>query len=103
MVTAAPSSWQAHGEHLDISAAAKATRYNCSAGGFTHDRAQFLPLIHDAHNHWISAHALWFFHRLTTAQARHSAPATFSAWGFHFHFATADAAATLMHKVVVSA
>ena len=58
MVTAAPAPWQPHGPHLDVSAAAKATRYNCAAGGFTHDRAQFFPVIHDAHNHWISPHAL---------------------------------------------
>ena len=46
-----------------------------------------------AHNHWISD-ALRFLHRLTAAQARHSAPAASSAWGFRFHLATADAAAT---------
>ena len=84
MVTAAPAPWQSHGPHLDVSAAAKASRYNCAAGGFTHDRAQFFPLIHDAHNHWISPHALRLLHRLTTAQARQTAPAAHTAWGPHF-------------------
>ena len=103
MVTAAPDPWQAHGPHLDVSAAAKATRYNCAAGGFTSDRAQFFPLIHDAHNHWISPHALRLLHRLTTAQARQTAPAAPTAWGIHFQHATADAAAMLIHEAVTSA
>ena len=54
----------------------------------THDCARFFPLIHDAHNHWISAHALRFHHCLTMARARHSAPPAPQAWGIHLQLAT---------------
>ena len=103
MVTAAPTPWQEHGSHLHISAAAKATRYNCAAGGFAHDRAQFFPTIHDAHNHWISGHALRLLHRITSAQARHTVPLAQQTWGPHFQHAIADASSELMCETVVSA
>ena len=103
MVTADPCPWQEHGTHLATSAAAKATRYKCAAGGFTHDRAQLLPLVHDAHNHWLSAHALRLLHRLASAQARHNAPSAADAWNLHFQHASGDVAARLLHEAVVSA
>ena len=65
MVTASPTPWTPHGEHLYRSAGAKATRYNTSAGGLTHDRARMHPLVHDAHNHWLSGEALSLFHART--------------------------------------
>ena len=103
MVTAAPLPWSEHGTLLGTSASANASRNNCQPGGFTHDRAQLLPLIHDAHNHWMSSQALCFLHRLVTAQARQSAPEAPQAWTYHFQLTTAEAASVLMHEVVVSA
>ena len=103
MVTATPSPWLAHAGHLSTSAAAKASRYNCQPGGFTHDNARLIPLIHDAHNHWISTHGLRLLHRLVTVQARQTAPTSPQAWNYHFLLTTAEATSDLMCEAVVSA
>ena len=103
MVTASPTPWEAHGPHLDTSAAAKATRYRTVAGGLTHDRAQLVPRIHDAHNLWLSPGALRFLHRLVQAQARQTVPSSAPSWGHH-HITTAlEAASSLLHAAVLAA
>ena len=103
MVTASPTPWEAHGPHLDTSAAAKATRYRTVAGGLTHDRAQLVPLIHDAHNLWLSAGALRFLHRLVQAQARQTVSSSAPSWGHHHMTTALEAASSLLHAAVVAA
>ena len=102
MVTAAPTPWSEHGTHLHRSSAAKATRYGTVPWGYTHDRAQLVPLVLDAHNFWVAGDGLRLLHRLVAATARRHAPVAPLAWGAHFTATTAAAAAPLMHALVIS-
>ena len=102
MVTASPAPWDAHGEHICTSEAAKATKYN-TAGGLTHDKARLLPLIHDARNHWLGRDALALLHRLVHVHARQQAPASLQAWTTHLSNTAAEAAANLLHATVLAA
>ena len=101
MVTASPTPWQPHDDHLQRSGAAKATRYNATAGGLLHDGARLLPLVHDAHNHWLGAEALALLH-LVHAQASHNAPASPQSWNQHLQDVGALEAAHLLHTAVVT-
>ena len=103
MVTASPTPWTAHGEHLYGSAAAKASRYGATAGGLTYDRAKTLLLVHDAHNLWLCTEAVELLHEAVLAQATHNVPTAPTAWGSHLQATTADAAVDLMHAAVMSA
>ena len=69
--------------HLECSSAAKATRYNASLG-YTHDRAQLVRLVHDAHNQWLRQTPLQLLHHLVSAIAHASVPMAPAAWGSHF-------------------
>ena len=62
-----------------------------------------LPLVHDAHNHWLSEEALSLLHRLAFAQATAATPAAPQAWPNHVDQTAADAAASLMHPAVITA
>ena len=97
MVTASPTPWAPHGPHLHTAAAA-----NTTPGGFMHDRSQFLPLLHDAHNHWLSAEALRLLHRLTTAKARQTAPGVNAVWHAHLDTTSIEAASALMSEAILS-
>ena len=76
MARAAPTLWDEHRTHLDRLSAAKATRYNTCDWSYTHDRAQMVHLVHDAHNRWSepSALRLLLLHKLVTVVAKSSAP-----------------------------
>ena len=102
MVTASPTPWESHDTHLQRSAAAKATRYATVPGGFTHDRAQLWPLVHDAHNFWLDRDAARLLHRLLSVQARQAAPALSDQWSAHFSLASVEASAPLMQAAVLS-
>ena len=103
MVTASPTPWDPHEQHLLVSAAAKATRYNTVPGGTTHDRAQMIPLIHDAHNHWMSPGALRLLHRLVLNQAKRAVLTSAQAWPRHHHLVSLDSASALMREAVIAA
>ena len=103
MVTASPTPWDSREQHLLVSAAAKATRYNTIPGGVTYDRAQLVPLIHDAHNHWMSPGALRLLHRLVLAQAKHTMVTSAQAWPGHHHLVSLDSASALMREAVIAA
>ena len=74
MVTATPTPWESHGDHLLRSENAKASRYHASAWTATPEGTTIVPLIHDALNHWLAPSALRFLHRLAIATAHRSAP-----------------------------
>ena len=103
MVTASPTPWDAHGPHLDTSAAAKATSYRTVSEGLTHDKAKLILLIHDAHNLWLSPGALRLLHRLVQAQAKQTVPPSAMAWGRHHMTASLEAASSLLHVALLAA
>ena len=102
MFTAAPNPTEAHGPHLDRMAAAKARQYHTVSWGRCHEDTVFVPLIHDALNHWMQTDTLRLLHRLVHALAQRTAPAAPKAWGAHFTQITLQAATPLMHAACLA-
>ena len=102
MVTASPAPAEPHAPHLHRMVTAKARQYLTVPWGKCHEDATFVPLIHDALNHWLPPDTLQFLHRAIMAVARRSAPEAPKAWGAHLTHTTLQHAAPLLHAACLA-
>ena len=89
--------------HLEKMAAAKARQHHMVPWGKCHEEATFVPLVHDAQQHWLHPAGLRLLHRLVMAIAKRIAPEAPQAWGTHFSQTSGQCAGPLLQAACLSA